>query len=253
VLELLYEPDGLPSFALPAELARMYTGTFGLPDGCLYVNFVETIDGVVALPEIPRSNRVVSDESEADLFVMALLRASADAIVVGSRTLLASPRNRWTAEAAYAHAAGDLAAFRRSLGLERDPDVVVLTRGREIESGPLGDRLLVRDDAVAAVAELRERGCRRILCEGGPTVFGALLAEDLVDELFVTVSPLLAGGGLSLVEGVELLPERRIAGTLAGVRRNGSHLFLRYGLGRRPDASAAATDVSSSSSRALRT
>lgn len=232
MLELLYEHDGLPSFALPDELARMYRGTFGLADECLYVNFVETIDGVVALPGIPRSNRIVSDENEADLFVMALLRACADAIVVGSHTLLASPRNRWTAEAAYARAAGELVALRRSLGLERDPDVVVLTRGREIESGALGDRLLVRDDAVAAVAELRERGCRRILCEGGPTVFGALLAGSLVDELFVTVSPLLAGGGLSLVEGVALLPERRIAGTLAGVRRNGSHLFLRYLLGR---------------------
>ena len=253
MLELLYEPDGLPSFALPDELARMYGGTFGLPDDCLYVDFVETIDGVVALPGVPRSNRVVSDESEADLFVMALLRACADAIVVGSQTLLASPRNRWTAEAAYPRAAGELVAFRRSLGLERDPDVVVLTRAREIESEALGARLLVRGDAVAAVAELRERGCRRILCEGGPTVFGTLLAEGLVDELFITVSPLLAGSGLSLVEGVALLPERRIAGTLAGVRRNTSHLFLRYLLGRRPDASAAATDVSSSSSRALRT
>jgi riboflavin biosynthesis pyrimidine reductase len=63
-------------------------------------------------------------------------------------------------------------------------------------------------------------------------VFGSLLADDLVDELFLTVSPLVAGRGLSLVEGVELLPGRRIAGTLAGVRRDGSHLFLRYALER---------------------
>jgi riboflavin biosynthesis pyrimidine reductase len=232
VLELLYEPDGLPSFALPAELARLYPGTFGLPDDSLYVNFVETIDGVVALPDVPRSNRIVSDESDADLFVMALLRACADAVIVGSNTLLASPKNRWTAEAVNADAADELTAFRRSLGLTRDPDVVVLSRFRELESVVLGDRLFVRDDAIEAVAELRERGCRRILCEGGPTLFGSLLAEDLVDELFVTVSPLLAGSGLSLVEGVELLPDRRIAGTLAGVRRDGSHLFLRYTLGR---------------------
>ena len=232
MLELLYEPDGLPSFALPAELARLYPGTFGLPDDSLYVNFVETIDGVVALPDVPRSNRIVSDESDADLFVMALLRACADAVIVGSNTLLASPKNRWTAEAVNTDVADALTAFRRSLGLTRDPDVVVLSRFREIESVVLGDRLFVRDDAIEAVAELRERGCRRILCEGGPTLFGSLLAEDLVDELFVTVSPLLAGSGLSLVEGVELLPDRRIAGTLAGVRRDGSHLFLRYTLGR---------------------
>lgn len=228
MLELLYEPPGLPSFSLPDGLARMYPGTFGLPDDCLYVNFVETIDGVVALPGVPRSNRIVSDESDADLFVMALLRACADAVVVGSHTLLASPRNRWTAEAAYSPMADELALFRRSLGLERDLDVVVLSRTREIESAVLGDRLLVRNDPVAAIAELRERGCRRILCEGGPTVFGSLLEDDLVDDLFLTISPLLAGSGLSLVEGVELLPGHRVAGTLAGVRRDGSHLFLRY-------------------------
>ncbi|HEY2072208.1 MAG TPA: dihydrofolate reductase family protein [Gaiellaceae bacterium] len=228
MLELLYEPEGLPSFTLPDDLAGMYAGTLGLPDDCLYVNFVESIDGVVALPGVPRSNRIVSDESEADLFVMALLRACADAVIVGSHTLLASPKNRWTAEAVYPAAAESLAAFRRSLGLERDPDVVVLSRTRTIESAALGDRLLMRNDPVAAIAELRERGCRRILCEGGPTVFGSLLEDDLVDELFVTVSPLLAGAGLSLVEGVELLPGHRIAGTLSGVRRDGSHLFLRY-------------------------
>jgi riboflavin biosynthesis pyrimidine reductase len=55
-----------------------------------------------------------------------------------------------------------------------------------------------------------------------------------VDELFLTVSPLLAGRGdaarLSLVEGVELIPQTRVAGRLRSVRAHGSHLFLRYGL-----------------------
>ena len=96
----------------------------------------------------------------------------------------------------------------------------------------LGDRLLVRDDVVQAIAELRGRGRRRILCEGGPTLFGSALADRLVDELFLTVSPLLAGRGLPLVEGVELLPGTRVAATLAGVRRHGAHLFLRYALER---------------------
>ena len=231
-LELLYEPDGLPAFGLPQQLAALYPGTLGLPDECLYVNFVETLDGVVALPDVPRSNRIIADESEADLFVMALLRACADAIVVGSHTLLASPRNRWTAEAAYPAAAEALAELRRSLGQAADPEVVVLSRMRELESEALGDRLEVKRSVADAIGELRARGARRILCEGGPTLFGSLLADDVVDELFVTVSPVLAGRGLSLVEGVELLPGRRIGGTLAGVRRHGSHLFLRYSLAR---------------------
>jgi riboflavin biosynthesis pyrimidine reductase len=222
----------MPAFSLPQELATLYPGTLGFPEDCLYANFVQTIDGVVALPGIPASNRVIADASEADLFVMALLRACADAIVIGSHTLLASPKNRWTAEAAFPSAAAELSELRRALGLPELPDVVVLTRKRDIESAALGERLLVRDDVVQAVAELRERGCRRILCEGGPTLFGSVLADGLVDELFLTVSPLFAGRGLPLVEGVELLPDLRIAANVAGVRRHGAHLFLRYALER---------------------
>jgi riboflavin biosynthesis pyrimidine reductase len=229
-LELLYEAAGPPAVPLPSELAALYPGTLALPDECLYVNFVETLDGVVALPDVPRSNRIISDESDADLFVMALLRACADAVVVGSHTLLASPRNRWTADAAYPDAADALRELRRSIGAPDEPDVVVLSRVRELQSDVLGERLLVRDSVADAVAELRRRGARRILCEGGPTLFGSLLVDGLVDELFLTVSPVLAGRGLSLVEGVELLPHTRVAGELAGVRRHASHLFLHYRL-----------------------
>ena len=231
-LELLYERAGLPSFPLPEHLAGLYPGTLGLPEECVYANFVETFDGVVALPLVPRSNRIVADESEADLFVMALLRACADAVVVGSHTLLASPQNRWTAESAYPAAAGDFAELRRRLDLPAEPEVVVLSRSREIESEALGDRLAVRSDVNDAIAELRARGSRRILCEGGPTLFGSMLADGLVDELFLTVSPLAGGGGLRLIEGRSLLPDSRVAATLSGVRRHGSHLFLRYAFGR---------------------
>jgi len=229
-LELLYEPAGLPTFPLPQELAALYPGTLGFPADCVYANFVETIDGVVALPGIPSSNRVIADASDADLFVMALLRACADAVIVGSHTLLASPKNVWTAEAAFPPAAGELAELRRRLELSERPDVVVITRRPKIESAALGDRLHVRPDVVDAVAELRARGCRRILCEGGPTLFGSVLEAALVDELFLTVSPLFAGRGLPLVGGVEFLPDRRISASIAGVRRHGDHLFLRYAM-----------------------
>jgi riboflavin biosynthesis pyrimidine reductase len=64
-------------------------------------------------------------------------------------------------------------------------------------------------------------------------VFGSLLADGLVDELFLTMSPVLAGRGaagsaLGLVEGVALLPQTRVGGRLASVRRSEDHLFLRY-------------------------
>jgi 5-amino-6-(5-phosphoribosylamino)uracil reductase len=73
-----------------------------------------------------------------------------------------------------------------------------------------------------------------VLSEAGPNVFGSMLAAGLVDELFLTVSPLLGGRGsgelLSLVEGVNLLPEARVRARLLSLRREGEHLFLRYAL-----------------------
>ena len=68
------------------------------------------------------------------------------------------------------------------------------------------------------------RGHELVLSEGGPTLFTSLVAAGLVDELFLTVSPLLAGRAgvprLSLADGAELLPDVRVAGDLVSVRRH---------------------------------
>jgi riboflavin biosynthesis pyrimidine reductase len=73
-----------------------------------------------------------------------------------------------------------------------------------------------------------------VLSEGGPTLFTSFLAAGLVDDLFLTVSPLIAGRSgvrrLSLADGAELLPNVRVAGDLVSIRRHESHLFLRYRL-----------------------
>ena len=263
-LVLLDEPPDLPSFDLPPDLRRLYPGTVGFADDCLYVNFVSTIDGVVALPALQRSNTLIADSSEADRFVMGLLRACADVILVGSGTLRASPKGTWTPEAIFAEAAPGYAELRRLLGLPPQPAVAVVTAGAGLPVGhPILDRRPIvlttdtgarrlapelpsaevvavaggdRVDADAAVDALRARGYARILCEGGPTLLGSLLDAGRVDELFLTLSPLfagrsaVAGGALSLVEAVELLPDRRVAASVRGVRRHGSHLFLRYAL-----------------------
>jgi riboflavin biosynthesis pyrimidine reductase len=90
-------------------------------------------------------------------------------------------------------------------------------------------------EPVAAVEALRRRGHELILSEGGPTAFGALVAAGLVDELFLTTSPLLAGRSPSsprpaLVEYAEFLPAMTVEGKLLTLRRAGSHLFARYQL-----------------------
>src|SRR5207253_1278863 len=140
--------DLSPVGSLPRALEELYDGGLAIPSPCLYVNFVTSVDGVVAVEERRNSGSVISGHNRADRFLMGLLRAFA------------------------------AAALRRELpcGCE-----VVAPGGEE------------RVDLRLALDALRQRGYRRILCEGGPNTFGELLRQRLVDELFLTVSPVLAG------------------------------------------------------------
>jgi riboflavin biosynthesis pyrimidine reductase len=251
VTDVLWEADGHPEQPLPDTLRALYGGGLGFDSPRLYANFVQTVDGVVAIPELEKSNALVADGSAADKFVMGLLRATADVILIGSGTMLASPKGMWRPAGVYPQAAdafaelGEPAVAVVSSGASLDPNHPVLqravllttTRGAEQFADVLPDVVAVNDgdwvDLRAAVDVLRARGHARILSEAGPTVFGSLLADDLVDELFLTVSPVLAGRlevgkRLGLVEGVELLPQVRRGGRIASVRRSEDHLFLRY-------------------------
>ena len=260
-LAVLAEEAGLPRWELPAELERLYGGPLGFPEEWTVANFVSSLDGVVSIPELPRSNAVIADRSEADRFVMALLRACADVVLLGSGTLLASPQGTWRADRVYPPAAAAFAELRASRGRPERPAVVIVTAGGSfdpahpvLESGalvlttadaapalrasvPAASEVVAvgESDAVelpAALALLRERGHGVVLSEGGPTLFASLLASRLVDELFLTVSPLVAGRAqeprLALVEGVELLPDTHVEASLRSVRRSGSHLLARY-------------------------
>jgi riboflavin biosynthesis pyrimidine reductase len=263
-LELLYEADGLPAFDLPDELRTAYGGAFGLNEPRLYANFVSTIDGVTAIPSVPGSNKLVAAGSTADRFVMGLLRACADAVVVGSGTFNASPRSVWTPEQAYPDAAEAFAELRRSIGRPPHAELVILSgsgsldpehpafaagalvltsdAGAERLAGRLPEASTVISlgptkelDATATLAALTQRGHRLILSEGGPRVIGAFLEARLVNELFLTVSPLLVGRTpleerYAVVEGADLLPGGPIDARLLGVRRDSEHLFLRYEL-----------------------
>ena len=248
--------------ALPRELRRLYGGDLALPERCLYANFVASIDGVVAVPSLPGSNGLIAGGSDADRFVMGMLRAAADLVLIGSGTLRASPAGRWRPETVYPPAAEAYAALRRELGYPASPRVAIVTASGAIppEHPVLADGAIVLTtergaarlagelpaaaevvvlpgegevEVGPAVAALRERGHRRILSEAGPHVFGSLVEADLVDDLFLTLSPLLAGrltAALGLVEGVSLLPGRTREAALRSVRVHGSHLFLHYAL-----------------------
>ena len=240
----------------------MYGGGIGFAEPRVFTNFVGTIDGVVAIPDVERSNALVSGESQADKFVMGLLRACADVVVVGARTLQASPKGSWQPARVFPPAADAFAELRRSRGRPERTEVAIVTTGASLDTAHpvLADALVLttargaekldgvarevlavndgdRVDVRAAISLLRDRGHALVLSEGGPHLFGELVAHGCADELFLTVSPLLAGRGaadrLALVEGVELLPNTMAGAELLSVRRRDEHLFLRYALAAR--------------------
>jgi riboflavin biosynthesis pyrimidine reductase len=261
--ELLFERDDLPDFDLPVALRQTYGGRLGFRRPRLFATFVESLDGVVTLEGAGESGHVISGNSQADRFVMGLLRACADAVIVGAGTLRASPKHLWTPAKIFPPAAEAFAELRRSLGLGERPKLVVVTASGNLDGSwpALRDALVATTPAGAArvrgvlpatarvvafpssavearsmdlapVLELlHSEGQTLLLTEGGPTLFGQLLDEDLLDELFLTISPRLFGrrGAVerkALVEGVDL---RGKPLALASARKHGSHLFLRYG------------------------
>lgn len=85
-LERVFEREGLPSCGLPAALAEAYGGDFGIGRPRVYANFVSSVDGVVAFPAGGESGQRVSGGDKPDRFIMGLLRATADAVMIGSGT-----------------------------------------------------------------------------------------------------------------------------------------------------------------------
>ena len=263
-LETLFESPDLAPSALTPRLEELYGGPLGFAEPRVFANFVSSLDGVVAVPSVPRSNELISMGSEGDKFVMGLLRAIADVVLTGAGTVAAWPRASWMPERAYPPAATDFAELRTRLGKEARPQVAILTgrgsidpshpalaagalvmtsdegRTRLADRLPAGSELLSLGperelDPFAVVDALYGRGHRLVLCEAGPHGFGSFVQAGVVDELFVTVSPLLAGRGaggeqLGLVEGVELLPEKGVRALLLSAKRQREHLFLRYAM-----------------------
>lgn len=259
--EVLHDEEG-PRYELPDDLHAIY-GDIGFGEEALYSNFVTSIDGVVTLGSTPSAGSVISGHSAADRFLMGLLRACADAVLLGAGTLRATPGHLWTPQHVAPDFAAGFAALRRALGREEEPRLFVVTASGEIDVAhraivagatlvttrkgadalrsklpPTSDIVEIGAegelDARQVVAEVRSRGHRVVLTEGGPHLMGDLVAHGLLTESFITVSPVLAGRDqeprLGMIAGVELLPSRGVWTRLVSARRNGDYLFLRYSL-----------------------
>jgi len=263
-LTRLYEAADLPTHSLPWQLAELYDGGLAIRDGSVYANFVSSIDGVAALEggRAP-SGGIISGRNEADRFLMGLLRAFADAIVVGAGTVRAEGgRALWTPEFICPPAADAYRQLRRMLKRDASPRLVIVTRGGDLDPSvralQAGAQILTTEQAAAELrkampaatevraistgdhvemdaifAELDADGFRTILTEGGPRLFGQMVAQQRVDELFLTVSPNLLGRRgeevFGVVHGVDFGRSPRWARILS-LRRHESHLFLRYAL-----------------------
>ncbi len=270
-LESLYDVEHGCDLPLPPILSRLY-GRLQFPPHpdrpVIIGNFVSTLDGVVSLGEPGNAGGgEISGFNAHDRLVMGLLRALADAVIVGAGTLRADPEHRWTAAYIAPSFAEAFHVFRTNLGKPEPPlNAIVTTRGEidlslpVFQSGEVPvllvtttqgeDRVHVqRVPAAVQIAAVQPSGslsaqaivqvvcavrqCNVILVEGGPQLLGDFFAGGVLDELFLTLAPQIAGRDTTtsrpgLVTGQRFAPEHPLWGTLVSVKRAVSHLFLRY-------------------------
>jgi riboflavin-specific deaminase-like protein len=208
------------------------------------VNMISTIDGRAA-----RDGRSATIGDEADLELLLELRAVADAVLIGTGTLRAEGYDRLVKRE-------QRRARRRAAGLSEDPLAVILSRRFDVpwEAGlfeaaeqpvlvytgtdageppdvpaPVEVVRLDVPGLTEMLADLRARGVRALLSEGGPTIHGALHAAGVVDELYLTIAPLVTGDAEepNIVEGGRLPEAAELE--LVSVGQAGSEVFLRYG------------------------
>ncbi len=213
----------------------------------VYLGMVSSIDGGVAVDGVSGGLG-----GEGDRQAFRGLRASADAVLVGAGTARAEDYGPVSIHERFA-------AARVRRGQSPAPHLVVVTRSGRLdpgarlfeEDGPLplvltgergaatvrgvvaDDRILVTgDDApdlATGLARLRTMGVRRLLCEGGPSLNGDLLAGSWVDEIFLTVAPQAIGGSAGRIVSGDDAPH---AAALVSAYEHEGELLLRYRLSR---------------------
>jgi 5-amino-6-(5-phosphoribosylamino)uracil reductase len=194
----------------------------------LIANFVASVDGHSTVGE---QSRRLSGPADRELFYA--LRERVDAVLIGTTTLAAEHYKRMLPQP-------ERRDRRTTAGRPQEPLAVTISRsGRVPREIPLfhdtPDNVLVFEgDGVPLDAVLhtlrREHRVETLLCEGGPTLLGALLREGMVDELLLTLAPSLTGGasGPAVVSGPP--PGIPAQLELAAALEHDGAMFLRYRL-----------------------
>jgi riboflavin biosynthesis pyrimidine reductase len=204
----------------------------------VYLNMIATLDGRAALGG---STRALG--GGADLELLLELRAGADAVLIGTGTVRAEGYDRLVKRAEHR-------ARRVAAGRLEDPLAVLVSRSGDVPwttglfaaseqpvlvyaPGELPDvaapvELAPPRALLDVLADLRARGVRRLLCEGGPGLNGALFAAGVVDALCLTIVPAVTGDERepTIVAGPAL--PGAVGLRLGSVARHGDELFLRY-------------------------
>ena len=209
-------PDRAPVTAdqLIGEAARM-------PEDRPWVSgtMVSSLDGRATLAGTSRALG-----GPQDLQMLLALRRRADALIVGPATVRAEGYGPLPCPAVLVSRSFEL-PWEAGLFAAPGQRVLVYTSA-EAEAPPVAAdvEVVARVALPEVLADLRRRGVGRLLCEGGPTVNRALLAEGLLDELFVTLSPVVSGddGPPIVAAGASAQLELRSVATADG------DLYLRY-------------------------
>lgn len=230
-----------------ADLEALYAYPDGLRKPFVQVNFVSAADGAATV-----DGRSEGLSHPDDKKIFALGRDLADVVLVGAGTVRAEGYRG-------VKATERRIRRRRRLGLDDVPPIAVVSNRAAIEpdapiltdttvppmiftaaSAPIvkvqalldagADVIVAGDEAVSlpkVARELHERELYRVDCEGGPHLFGGLLAADLVDQLCLTLAPLLAGPGPErIVSGPAIAVPQRLQ--LDSALHADGFLFLRY-------------------------
>ncbi|MGI0150710.1 MAG: dihydrofolate reductase family protein, partial [Thermoplasmata archaeon] len=224
----LYDRSSGRLVPMPEELARVYGSLRLRPPGpgpYVVGNLATTLDGVVSLDPHGRSLGVdITGSDPGDRLLMGVLRAAADAVVLGAGTLRAVPGHRWTAQRVDPDRAPAYSEMRRRLGKPEFPRTVIVSASGRLDAAlpvftPGGPPVLVVTTSAGArrlalpptvsiatcgptapisarsvLAALRRTGPHGlVLVEGGPHLLTGFLAEEGLRELFLTLAPQVAG------------------------------------------------------------
>jgi riboflavin biosynthesis pyrimidine reductase len=158
-----------------------------------------------------------------DLEMLRALRRRADALIVGPGTVAAEGYGALPCPAVLVSRSFEL-PWEAGLFAAAGQRVLLYTRADgSVPDLPADVELVADDDLRAVLADLRARGIERLLCEGGPTFNRALLDAGLLDELFLTLSPVVSGEGPPIVADGPSAPL-----TLRSVATADGDLYLRY-------------------------